>query len=254
MEYTVKALAELSGVSPRTLRYYDQLGLLTPLRTTRADYRIYGPAQVDRLQQILFYRELGFSLADIRRLLDDPDFDRLEALQSHLAALEDRRNRLDGLILTVRKTLDDAKGVQAMTDEEKFEAFKRKAVEENEARYGTEVRAKYGDEEADAANARAMSLTREEYTRWKALEDEILSGLAAAVRAGADPAGPEGARLAGLHREWLSLAWGSYDPKRHAGLAALYTEDGRFTAYYDREVPGCAVFLRAAVEAWVKAL
>ena len=76
MEYTVKALAELSGVTPRTLRWYDRLGLLKPGRLTQAGYRLYGPAEVDRLQQILFYRELGLELSAIRRLLDDPAFDR----------------------------------------------------------------------------------------------------------------------------------------------------------------------------------
>ena len=87
MEYTIKQLADLSGVTPRTLRWYDREGLLRPGRVTEAGYRIYGPKEVDRLQEILFYRELGFSLADIRRLLDDPAYDRQAALQSHLAEL-----------------------------------------------------------------------------------------------------------------------------------------------------------------------
>lgn len=87
MEYTIKQLADLSGVTPRTLRWYDREGLLRPGRATEAGYRIYGPKEVDRLQEILFYRELGFSLADIRRLLDDPAYDRQAALQSHLAEL-----------------------------------------------------------------------------------------------------------------------------------------------------------------------
>ena len=105
MEYTVKALAKLAGVTPRTLRWYDREGLLKPLRTTDAGYRIYGPKQVDRLQLILFYRALGLELSAIRSMLDDPRFDRLTALQSHLAELEARRARLDELILTVRKPL-----------------------------------------------------------------------------------------------------------------------------------------------------
>ena len=79
MEYTVKALADLAGVTPRTLRWYDRIGLLKPLRTTEAGYRLYGPAQLDRLQDILFYRELGLDLASIRTILDDPAFDRQAA-------------------------------------------------------------------------------------------------------------------------------------------------------------------------------
>lgn len=210
MEYTVKALAELAGVTPRTLRWYDQKGLLKPRRTTEAGYRLYGPEEVDRLQSILFYKELGLELEAVREILDAPGFDRAAALQSHLAELEARRQRLDALILTVKKTIDEAKGGTPMSDREKFEAFKRRAVEANEERYGKEVREKYGDEAA------------------------------------------EGRRIAELHRRWLSYTWTAYTPQAHRGVAELYTADTRFTAYYDREVPGCAAFLRQAVRAYTE--
>ena len=124
MEYTVKQLAALSGVTPRTLRWYDLEGLLKPLRRTDAGYRLYGPQEVDRLQQILFYRALDLPLAEIRTLLGRPDFDRQAALQSHLSALEARRAQLDALILTVKKTL---KGASMMSDLEKFECLKIKS-------------------------------------------------------------------------------------------------------------------------------
>ena len=253
MEYTVKALADLAGVTPRTLRWYDQTGLLKPLRTTEAGYRLYGPKQLDRLQDILFYRELGLDLASIRTILDDPAFDRQTALQSHLTELKARRARLDELILTVQRTIDNIKGGTKMTDQEKFEAFKRRVVAANEAAFGQEIRQRYGDEEADRANACVLALTQEEYTAWKALGDEILQALTAAVQAGAAPAGPEGQRIAQLHRRWLSYSWEAYTPQAHAGLAELYVSDPRFTAYYDREVPGCAAFLRDAVRAYTGA-
>ena len=252
MEYTVKALAELAGVTPRTLRWYDQTGLLKPLRTTEAGYRLYGPKQLDRLQDILFYRELGLALASIRTILDDPAFDRQAALQSHLTELKARRARLDELILTVQRTIDNIKGGTKMTDQEKFEAFKR-VVAANEAAFGQELRQRYGDEEADRANACVLALTQEEYEAWKALGGEIHAALAAAVGAGADPAGPEGQRIAQLHRRWLSYSWEAYTPQAHAGLAELYVSDPRFTAYYDREVSGCAAFLRDAVRAYTGA-
>lgn len=252
MEYTIKALAELAGVTPRTLRWYDREGLLRPLRTTEAGYRIYGPPQVERLQTILFYRELGLSLAAIRALLDDPAFDRLTALQSHLTELTRRRNHLDALILTVQKTIDAEQGGTHMSDQEKFEGFKRRAVEANEAKYGEEIREKYGDAEVDRANARILSLTEEESTQWNALGAEILAALSAAVQRGEDPAGPEGQRIAALHRRWLAYSWETYTPDAHAGLGQLYTADPRFTAYYDRETPGCAAFLRDAIAAYAK--
>ena len=251
MEYTIKQLADLSGVTPRTLRWYDREGLLRPGRVTEAGYRIYGPGEVDRLQEILFYRELDFSLADIRRLLDDPAHDRQAALQSHLSELEARRNRLDALILTVQKTIAEAKGGCKMSDKEKFEAFKRQAVAENEARYGQEIRKKYGADTVEGSNQKFLSLSEEEYARFQALEEEIRSALTAAVRAGQDPAGAEGRRIAALHREWLSFSWEQYSPQAHGGLVRMYTQDPRFTAYYDREVSGCAAFLEAAVLAWL---
>ena len=253
MEYTVKALAELAGVTPRTLRWYDRTGLLKPLRTTEAGYRLYGPKQLDRLQDILFYRELGLDLASIRTILDDPAFDRQAALQSHLTELKVRRARLDELILTVQRTIDNIKGGTKMTDQEKFDAFKRRVIAANEAAFGQEIRQKYGDEEADRANACVLALTQEEYEAWKALGGEIHAALAAAVGAGADPAGPEGQRIAQLHRRWLSYSWEAYTPQAHAGLAELYVSDPRFTAYYDREVSGCAAFLRDAVRAYTGA-
>ena len=252
MEYTVKELADLAGVTPRTLRWYDREGLLHPARLTPAGYRLYGPEEVDRLQQVLFYRELGLGLSAIRSLLDDPAYDRQAALQSHLRELEARRARLDALILTVQKTLRDEKGGTRMSDREKFECFKSRLLQEHETAYGAEVRARYGDQEADRAYARLSALTWEEYRSWETLGDRILAALAAAVRSGADPAGEAGAALAELHREWLGFSWEVYTPQAHRGLAALYTQDPRFTAYYDREVSGCAAFLRAAVEAHIQ--
>lgn len=254
MEYTVKALAELSGVTPRTLRWYDAQGLLKPGRATEAGYRLYGPAEVARLQQILFYRELGLELSAIRAALDDPKFDRQAALQSHLAALEDRRARLDALILTVSKTIAETKGGQLMSDKEKFEGFKREALAENEAKYGRESREKYGEEAVEASSKRFANLTEEQYGIMTAMGEELQAKLETAVRAGLDPAGAEGAAIAALHRDWLSFTWDRYTPEAHAGLAELYVADERFTAHYDKAVPGCARFLRDAIAAYTKNL
>lgn len=251
MEYTVKQLADLAGLTPRTLRWYDGTGLLKPARLTEAGYRLYGPDQVDRLQQILFYRELGLELSAIRALLDDPGFDRRAALQSHLEELERRRTRLDGLILTVKQTL---KGADTMSDQEKFECFKQRLIRENEETHGAEARARYGGAAMDRANARLAGMTREQYWAMTALEEDIRGKLSTAVRAGADPAGDAGLELAMLHKTWLSCSWeeAQYTPEAHRALAAMYTEDERFTAYYDGEVPGRAAFLRAAIEVHIR--
>lgn len=247
MEYTIQQFAALAGVSTRTLRWYHEIGLLKPARVGDNGYRIYTSAEADRLQLILFYRALGVELAQIKRLLDDPDFDRLAALRGHLDALQTEHSQLEALIRTVQNTIRAEERKEYMSDNAKFEAFKRNAIERNEETYGEEIRRKYGDETVDAANRRVLSLTAEEYDRWQTIGEEIRRRLTAAVRAGISPESEEGQAIAALHREWLSLSWEKYTPQAHAGLVTMYPEDERFRAYYDSEIDGCAAFLRDAV-------
>ena len=136
MEYSIQQLSRLSGVTTRALRWYDRIGLLKPSRVADSGYRYYGPAEVDRLQDILYYRALGVELARIREYLDDPSFDRLAALRGHLAALVAERGRLEQLIQSVQDTIGAEERKEIMSDEKKFEAFKRRAVERNEELHG----------------------------------------------------------------------------------------------------------------------
>lgn len=250
--YTIQKLASLAGVSTRTLRWYDQKGLLKPGRNEENGYRLYGLAEVDRLQQILFYRALGVELAQIGAILDDPSFDRLEALRGHLTALQAERNRIDRLIDTVQQTITAEERKEIMSDEKKFEAFKHETLEEYAKTYEDESRAKYGDAEVDQMLSRFKGVTQEQYAEWDRLGKEILEKLSAAVTTGADPAGETGREIASLHHRWLTATGNQYDAQRHAGLADLYVQDERFTAYYDRETPGCAAFLSQAIHQWVK--
>jgi len=251
MEYSVQELAKLSGVTPRTLRWYDRIGLLKPARTAESGYRYYGPAEVDRLQEVLFCRELGMELKDIGAWLDRQDYDRDEALRAHLAALREKRERLQAVIRCVEETIEAREKGTDMKDKQKFEAFKRQLVDENEQKYGKEARQKYGSKAVDAANAAVMGRTPGEQAEWTALDQEILQRLAAAVTAGVSPESGEGKIIAGLHRRWLTISMGSYDTARHRGIAELYVQDERFTAYYDKAVSGCARFLRDAVRAHI---
>ena len=253
MEYGIHELAELAGVTTRTLRWYDKIGLLKPSGTGENGYRRYGAAEVDRLQQILLYRALGVELAQIRNILDDPGFDRLTALKNHLSALQDEQRRLERLIASVEATITSAERNEPMKDAKKFEAFKKNAVEENEKRYGAEIREKYGDEQVDEANDNWMNLTAEQYADWKETGETLQAKLEAAVETKADPAGEAGKEAAALHKKWLSFSGVRYSPQMHRGLAMMYTEDERFTAYYDKNLPGCAAFLRDSVLNWIQA-
>ena len=251
MEYGIRELSSLAGISTRTLRYYDQIGLLKPARVTEAGYRFYGQPEVAALQQILFYRERGFDLKTIQRILEDPDFDMLKAMEDHLLALEDQKAATEALIQTVQKTIRHMKGDYAMRDEDRFQALKEKLVLENEQNCGREAREKYGADQVDAANRKMMNLTEEQYLRWKELDARILARLEAGVEAAIPADSPQAQEIAQLHKEWLTISTPKYSPQMHRGIAAMYIADERFTRYYDRNKPGCARLLHDAVQHWI---
>ncbi|MGB4369697.1 MAG: MerR family transcriptional regulator [Caldicoprobacterales bacterium] len=246
MEYTVNELSKLAGVSTRTIRYYDEIGILKPSRINSSGYRIYGQKEIDLLQQILFYRELGVSLSKIKEIIYDPSFDIDMALTEHRKALVERRKQLDLLISNVDKTLVSRKGGIKMSNKEKFQGFKQKLVEENEKKYGQEIREKYGEDEVSKSNEKILGMTEEEYTRWTSLGAEIIKTLKEAFVTG-DPASDLAQKAADLHKQWLAFTWPSYNKEAHAGLAQMYVDYERFTKYYDKEQPGLAKFLRDAI-------
>lgn len=246
MEYTVQKLGKLAGVSTRTLRYYDEIGILKPARVSSSGYRIYGEEEVDKLQQILFYRELGVSLADIKNIINESSFDGYNALIEHHQKLLEKRNQIDLLIANVEKTIATKRGGTKMSNKEKFEGFKQKLIDENEKKYGKEIREKYGDEEVNKSNAKLRGMSEKEYEEVTSLEKEIMTTLEEAFKTG-DPAGELAQKTAELHRKWISYHWSSYSKEAHAGLAQMYVGDERFTAYYDAKQPGMAAFLRDAI-------
>lgn len=248
MEYTIQKLAHLAGISTRTLRYYDQIGLLSPARTNEAGYRIYGTKEVDVLQQILFYKEMGLELTQIKEAIQDAEFDSLAVLRSHLEKLIEKRRQIDLLIENVKKTIGKEEGKNKMSDQEKFEGFKKELVEKNEREYGKEVREKYGDEVVDQSNAKMMGLTEEQYTHMQELGEKINLLLEEAVKNHEYVEDEIGEQVALLHKEWLSYIWPTYSTQAHRGLVQMYVLDERFKAYYDKNVEGCAEFLKQAVE------
>ncbi|MBM7566561.1 TipAS antibiotic-recognition domain-containing protein [Paenibacillus sacheonensis] len=252
MEYTVQKLGRLAGISTRTLRFYDEIGLLKPARTNASGYRIYGQAEVGKLQQILFYRELGVHLDQIKAIVTDPAFDGEAALRRHREQLLDKRKQLDALIANVEKTIASAEGRTDMSDQEKFEGFKQRMIDENEQQYGKEAREKYGDDAVNRSNAKLKGMTQEQHEQQNRLTQEVLGTLAEAFKTG-DPAGEAAQRAADLHRQWLSFYWDGYSKEAHANLAQMYVDDERFRAYYDVNQPGTAEFLRDAIHIYTGA-
>lgn len=254
MEYSVKELCEISGVSARTLRYYHQIDLLKPLRIDPNGYRVYGQPQVDMLQQILFYRELGISLAQIKVITNSKGFDNCKSLKSHLSSLLEKREQIDLLIQNVSKTIGSLKGETIMSDKEKFEGFKKQIITENEEKYGEEIREKYGDESIDASNAKVAGMTEDQWNRQENLSKEILSELKKAMENGS--ASCENAQKAcNLHREWICMFWkgGMYTKEAHRELGEMYVSDPRFKSYYDDALgEGGAEFLRDSLIVYTK--
>ncbi|WP_088072718.1 MerR family transcriptional regulator [Gottfriedia luciferensis] len=246
MEYTVQKLGRLAGISTRTLRYYDEINILKPARINSSGYRIYGQAEVDTLQQILFFRELGISLEKIKEIITSPNFNSAKALKEHREQLLDKRKQLDLLIENVEKSIATTEGRMTMSDKEKFEGFKKEMIDENEKKYGKEVREKYGDDVVNKSNQKVLNMTEEQHKEVTRLSDELTKTLAEAFKAG-DPTSETAQKAADLHKQWLTFYWSDYSKEAHAGLAQMYVDDERFRAYYDKEQPGTAEFLRDAI-------
>jgi DNA-binding transcriptional MerR regulator len=251
MEYSIQQLASLAGISTRTLRFYDQSGLLLPSRVASTGYRIYDASSVDRLQLILLYRELDFNLDAIRQILAQPGFNPLTALREQRQTIALRKAQFERMIETIDRTIEAQEGGVPMSDQAKFEGIKNKLIADNEARYGAEVRERYGEQAVDQSNAKLKGMSQVQFDQANQLASQIIETLLAAMDAG-DPAGALAAETARLHREWLMLYWPSYSPQAHAGLARMYVEDERFKAYYEQHREGAAVFLREAILSWTQ--
>lgn len=249
MEYTINKLAKMAAVSTRTLRYYDEFGLLSPKRISSNGYRIYTQKEVDQLQHILFYRELGLSLDEIKKIISSSEFDATSALHTHLSALLNKRHQLDILIANVEKTLSSAKGGTTMSNKEKFSGFGQQLADKNEDAYGEEIREKYGDDTVHASNTLVKGMSKKQYAEVEELSTKVNEALYAAFVTG-DPSGKLAQKACELHKEWLCYFWGEYTKEAHIGVAQMYVDDARFAAYYDKIAVGCAVFLRDAILLW----
>ena len=246
MEYSIKDLSEIAGITTRTLRYYDEIDILKPAKISDSGYRIYSDNEVDLLQQILFYKELGLDLKTIKDILSSPSFDILEALYNHKENLLKKRQMIDLLINNVEKTIESKERGYKMENKDKFEGFKKELIDKNEEIYGSEIRKKYGENTIDKSNAKIMGMTQEDYNNFKQLEKEIIDTLNLAMDEG-DPKGKLAMKACELHKKWISYTWNFYSKEAHRNLGEMYTQDERFKKYYDDNRKGMAEFLRDAL-------
>ncbi|WP_099974055.1 MerR family transcriptional regulator [Lactobacillus terrae] len=233
IKYSINELAKLAGISTRTLRYYDQIDLLKPSEKSAAGYRYYDENQVDKLQEILFYRELNFKLSEIIKIQSDGHLNRSEILNEQKDLLIEERNKYDQLIQLIDQTINSEEGGTKMTDQQKFEAFKKGAIKENTEKYGSELTEKYSSEEIDESNRKFMNLSEEDYRKMSEVEEEMIKYLIEYDKTKT----PELAEQIYLkHQQWLKFTMPNYTPAIYRAIVEMYINDSRFSDYYINKV------------------
>ncbi|WP_226658771.1 MerR family transcriptional regulator [Pseudalkalibacillus hwajinpoensis] len=239
----VKEVATITGISVRTLHYYDQIGLLSP-GTTDNGYRVYTEDDLEKLQQILFFRALDFPLKKIKTIMDRPDFDHLEALHFQKKRLHQKKKRLETIIATIDHTIQHMKGERDMTDKEKFNG-----LDFSQNQYEQEAREKYGEEAVNRSTQKLNSLSNNEKDALSQSFHRIYQKLAA-IRQGS----PASEKAQNAIHEWYEILNNHvgyhYTLEAFRALGQMYIEDQRFTKNIDQYGEGLALFMRDAMNVY----
>lgn len=250
MPYTVKKLATISGVSPRTLRHYDDIGLLKPAYYGENQYRYYKEEQLLLLQQILFYRELGMPLSDIEIIVKSPDFDKVRALQSHKEHLNQGLLKTKNLIKTIDKTIAHLRGEQKMKDEEFYYGFdseKQKAHEKYLVSEGIVTQ-----EFMDECNTKIKHWSDKQKNQFIQEIETVIKELIVALERNLDPSDEAVQQLMRQHYAWLKLSWNP-TKESYLGLMELYKQPG-FAEFYSNRHPKLLDFMLKAMSVFRKNL
>jgi DNA-binding transcriptional MerR regulator len=241
MDYTVKQLADVAGVSRRTLHYYDEIGLFQPSSVGDNGYRYYDANALLRLQQILFYREMGLPLDDIRRMVDQPDYDVVGSLQAHRKALRQKARRLERLLQTIDNTLRHMKGEIEMSANDMFAGFD----EETQKRYEEEARERYGAEDVDASIQRWNSYSDGKKSAIMEEAGEIYQDILRHM-----DKGPASQEVQAAVARWHNHLRYFYEPTPEVlrGLGQAYEEDPAFAAFYQKIHSDMPAFIHKAID------
>lgn len=241
MKFKVKEVADLVGISVRTLHHYDDIGLLTPDETTDSGYRLYSEENLEILQQILFFRELDFPLSKIKEVINNPSFNREEALQFHRQLLMEKRERINIMIATIDKTLLHMKGEFTMSNKEKFEGF-----DFSQNPYEDEARKRWGDETVNRSNAALGSLTEDEQKAMGEKMNAIYHKLAE-LKEGS----PQSEEAQVAIKQWYDILNQLMGQKcsleAFKQIGQMYVDDERFTKNIDQFGVGLAQFMSEAM-------
>lgn len=242
MAMRVKEVAELAGISVRTLHHYDEIGLLTPDAVTESGYRLYSDENLATLQQILFFRELGFPLKKIKEIIHDPTFNRQEALALHRDMLLEQRRRIDNMVRTIDKTIKHMKGEIEMSNEDKFVGF-----DFSKNPYEEEARKRWGNKAVDESKEKLGNLSEEDQKKMGEEMGAIYTKLVSLMDKQVES--PEVQQAIGEWYTYLNRI-GTYTPEAFKGLGEMYVADVRFTKNIDQFGEGLAAFMRDAMAAF----
>lgn len=251
IHYSVKALAKLSGVSVRTLHHYDKINLLKPSSRTEAKYRMYGEAELLRLQQILFYKELDFKLQEIQSILDDPKFDVQKALKSHKMLLKAKKGRINELLVTIDKTIISLNNGNIMSNpQDLYEGLSPESKQ-----YREEAINKYGRKTIERSEDALLKMGKDGLEKLKSDSQAIWTQLF--TMRDKDPLSSEVQEVIAQHYQIIRQFWGTSNledtqAEAYAGLGQLYVDDPRFTTIDGQPHPDFAQFLNQAMKHFAK--
>lgn len=250
MKYTIHELAKLAKISPRTLRFYDQKGLLVPKRDKNSNYRVYDSDDASVLQHILICKAMGMRLDEIIKLNQTQNsIAKIALLSQHLKTLEKQKLQIELLVKNVENTIKSLKGEIAMSDKDKFEGLKDELLKKNDEVYKEEVIARWGNDAYQNSNQNFKKMSKETFDLMTKLNVELISDL---IKITNEPHNESLKKLVALkHKEWITIAWGSYDRNAHLGVVEMYVSDERFRKYYDQHKAGIAQILKDAVIKYV---
>lgn len=243
--YKIKEVAEMAGVSVRTLHHYDHIDLLKPAMITEAGYRLYTDENLERLQQILFFKELGFTLQQIKDIIDRPDFDRKQALNQQREWLVKKKKRLEIMIETVERTIQSLEGERKMEGKELFTGFNMEEIKAHQKKYADETKQKYGKEMVEKVERKTNGYNEQDWanimSQWEDIYKRIISRM--------DNGHADAEVQKAVHELRMLFSTYFYDctVDIFRGLADLYVTDERFTKNIDRYKEGLAAFLQKAM-------
>ncbi|PAB61083.1 MerR family transcriptional regulator [Anaeromicrobium sediminis] len=248
MAYKVRELSKLAGISPRTLHHYDHIGLLKPSSVNESRYRLYEDKDLERLQQILFLKELGFKLSEIKEILDDPKYGRERALKEQKNLLILKRKRLDNIIASIDTTLNTMKGVETMKKQDMFNVFDMNEINKHKDEYAKEVREKYDSSIVEECNKKTKSYTKNKWEEICSKGNEFFHKLGTLMNKG--PEDEEVQELIGAYRQYITDNFYECTIEIFEGLGQLYVTDERFTMNIDKNREGLSKFVKDAIEVY----